>query len=141
MKITEARCCSCLQCEANTWYRWRGGTGTRWRGRGGELVFRRSHLASHCVHVDGRCAVGNNWIVDPTGDEEACATACISVGVSFAGKVSSILQDGMTALEPATLLAMIDAARQLGAARVAQLHDALSERDGTAGVPEELGTG
>ena len=77
--------------------------------------------------------MGECWIVDPTEDEEACAAACVSVGVSLSGRVGAVLKDGMASLKPATLLGMIETARRLGSRRVEELHKKLNE------VGEELG--
>jgi hypothetical protein len=58
--------------------------------------------------------IGNRCVVDPTAEEEPCASACLHVAVTPAGRVAGSSKAGGGGIPHAVLLEMLEAAQQLG---------------------------
>ncbi|KAK0082191.1 hypothetical protein PV325_010900 [Microctonus aethiopoides] len=69
------------------------------------------------------CKIGDNCIVDPTAEEEACVSASVVVSVTANGKITSIVKTDYGSLLSTTLLKILQTATQVGN----KLNDALME--------------
>lgn len=49
------------------------------------------------------CKIGNNYVVDPTIEEEICGAGCIVVSVTPKGNVTAVLKKGSGSFMPDTL--------------------------------------
>jgi exosome complex component RRP42 len=49
------------------------------------------------------CKIGNNYVADPTIEEEICGAGCIVISVTPKGKVSAVLKKGAGSFMPDTL--------------------------------------
>lgn len=49
------------------------------------------------------CKIGNNYVVDPTIEEEICGAGCIVVSVTPKGNVTAVLKKGAGSFMPDTL--------------------------------------
>lgn len=49
------------------------------------------------------CKIGNNYVVDPTIEEEICGAGCIVVSVTPKGNITAVLKKGAGSFMPDTL--------------------------------------
>lgn len=60
--------------------------------------------------------VGQQFVLDATPEEEACAVGCLSVAVTPAGKIMSVFKGGVGSLHPENIGDVIEVATDLGVA-------------------------
>jgi exosome complex component RRP42 len=88
--------------------------------------------------------VGAHFVVDPDVAEEACATGRVLVSVNRRGNVCAVQADGSAGIEPATLQAAVQAARDIAPSLFSKVDAAVASSgtavgDGAVGVAPEGG--
>lgn len=79
------------------------------------------------------CKIGDNCIVDPTAEEEACSSCNIILSVTPKGRITSILKTGHGSLQPTTMLKNLE----IGTRVAKNLNEGLME---ALNKEESLGT-
>ncbi|XP_011639694.1 exosome complex exonuclease RRP42 [Pogonomyrmex barbatus] len=60
------------------------------------------------------CKIGDNFVIDPTSEEESCSIASILMSVMPNGKVTSVVKLGYGSLLPSTLIKMMQVGKDIG---------------------------
>lgn len=70
------------------------------------------------------CKIGDNYVVDPTSEEESCSTASLVMSVMLNGKITSVMKMGYGSVQPNTLIKMLE----VGKSVALKLNQTLMER-------------
>ncbi|XP_018304213.1 exosome complex exonuclease RRP42 isoform X2 [Mycetomoellerius zeteki] len=88
---------------------------------GGEPDIQVSDDPYDCIKLDVTnypvvltvCKIGDNFVIDPTSEEESCSTASILMSVMPNGKVTSVVKLGYGSLLPNTLIKMLQVGKDI----------------------------
>ncbi|XP_050584936.1 exosome complex component RRP42 isoform X1 [Bombus affinis] len=102
---------------------------------GGEPDIELSDDAYDCIRLDTSnypiivtlCKIGDNYIVDPTSEEEVCSASSIVMSVLPNGKVSSVIKLGYGSIQPNTFIKMLQMGKNIGLQLNESLMKALKE--------------
>ncbi|XP_077276528.1 exosome complex component Rrp42 [Temnothorax americanus] len=89
---------------------------------GGEPDIQVSDDPYDCIKLDVTnyplvvtvCKIGDNFVIDPTLEEESCSAASILMSVMPNGKVTSVVKLGYGSLLPSTLIKMLQVGKDIG---------------------------
>ncbi|XP_076751457.1 exosome complex component Rrp42 isoform X2 [Xylocopa sonorina] len=89
---------------------------------GEEPDIQLSDDAYDCIQLDTRnypvivtlCKIGDNFIVDPTSEEEVCSASSIVMSILPNGKVSSLIKLGYGSIQPTTFNKMLQVGQNIG---------------------------
>ncbi|XP_050443504.1 exosome complex component RRP42 isoform X2 [Adelges cooleyi] len=73
------------------------------------------------------CKIGNNYVADPTIEEEICGAGCMVVSVTPAGKITAVLKKGAGSFMPDTLNDIIMSGSNIGVLLNKVLEETLAE--------------
>ncbi|XP_017753359.1 PREDICTED: exosome complex component RRP42 isoform X1 [Eufriesea mexicana] len=104
---------------------------------GGEPDIELSDDSYDCIQLDTSnypiivtlCKIGDNYIVDPTSEEEVCSASSIAVSTLPNGKISSIIKLGYGSIQPNTLNKMLQMGKDIGLQLNKGLMKALKEEN------------
>lgn len=102
---------------------------------GGEPDIQISDDSYDCIQLDTSnypvivtlCKIGDNYIVDPSSEEEVCSASSIVMSVLPNGKVSSVVKLGYGSIQPNTLKKMLQMGQNIGLRLNEGLMKALNE--------------
>ncbi|XP_063987742.1 exosome complex exonuclease RRP42 [Diachasmimorpha longicaudata] len=77
------------------------------------------------------CKIGDNFVVDPTADEELYAAASLVMSVTPNGRVTSIVKTGYGSLQPSTLIKTVECGKEVGKRLNDRLMEALRKEEAT----------
>ncbi|XP_076276664.1 exosome complex component RRP42-like isoform X3 [Lasioglossum baleicum] len=69
---------------------------------------------SNCPVIVTLCKIGENYVVDPTLEEEICSASNIVMSVLPSGKISSIVKLGYGSIQPSTFNKMLKMGQNIG---------------------------
>ncbi|CAK9806599.1 Exosome complex component RRP42 [Anthophora quadrimaculata] len=89
---------------------------------GGEPDIQLSDEFYDCIQLDTSnypvivtlCKIGDNYIVDPTSEEEACSASGVVMSVSPSSKISSVVKLGYGSIQPDTFAKMLQMGQSIG---------------------------
>ncbi|XP_057337025.1 exosome complex component RRP42 [Microplitis mediator] len=104
---------------------------------GGEADLQVSDDPFDCVRLNVEsfpvlvtlCKIGDNCIVDPIAEEEACAAASVVISVIPTGEITSVVKTGYGSLQPATFIKTLQTAITVGKKLNESLMDALRKEE------------
>ncbi|KZC04226.1 PREDICTED: exosome complex component RRP42-like [Dufourea novaeangliae] len=104
---------------------------------GGEPDIQLSDDAYDCIQLDTSnypvivtlCKIGDNYVVDPTLEEEVCSVSSIVISVLPNGKLSSIVKLGYGSIQPSTFTKMLKMGQKIGLQLNKGLMKVLKEED------------
>lgn len=104
---------------------------------GGEPDIQLSDDLYDCIQLDTSnypvivtlCKIGDNYIVDPTSEEEVCSASSIVMSVLPNGKISSVIKLGYGSIQPNTFKKMLKTGQNVGLRLNEDLMKALKEED------------
>ncbi|XP_049862902.1 exosome complex component RRP42 [Schistocerca gregaria] len=117
---------------------------------GDEEMLVLSQNYNDCTHLDVSntpvlitlCKIGDNCVVDPTAEEEACSVASVVIAVTESGLVTSVFKTGEGSLSPHTFRDALIEGRDIGYNLNKTLKNALlreAEKVNEGGVYEPYG--
>lgn len=75
------------------------------------------------------CKIGDNFVIDPTPEEESCSPVSIVMSVAPSSKVTTIVKQGYGSLLPTTLIKMLQVGKDIGLKLNESLMEGLKEED------------
>ncbi|XP_034172588.2 exosome complex component Rrp42 isoform X2 [Osmia lignaria lignaria] len=104
---------------------------------GGEPDIQLSDDFYDCIQLDTTnypiivtlCKVGDNYIVDPTSEEEVCSASSIVMSVLPNGKISSVIKLGYGSIQSTTFKKILKMAQNVGLRLNGDLMKALKEEN------------
>ncbi|XP_076391954.1 exosome complex component Rrp42 isoform X2 [Megachile rotundata] len=104
---------------------------------GGEPDIQLSDDLYDCIQLDTSnypvivtlCKIGDNYIVDPTSEEEVCSASSIVMSVLPNGRISSVIKLGYGSIQPNTFKKMLKTGQNVGLQLNEDLMKALKEED------------
>ncbi|XP_012221413.1 exosome complex exonuclease RRP42 [Linepithema humile] len=75
------------------------------------------------------CKIGDNFVIDPTLEEESCSAAGLVMSVAPNGRVTSMVKLGCSSLLPNTLIKMLQTGKDIGLKLNEALMKGLKEED------------
>ncbi|XP_043794150.1 exosome complex component RRP42-like isoform X1 [Apis laboriosa] len=102
---------------------------------GGEPDIELSDDPYDCIQLDTSnypiivtlCKIGDNYIIDPTLEEEVCSASSIIMSVLPNGKISSVIKLGYGSIQPSTFKKMLQMGENIGLNLNESLMKALKE--------------
>lgn len=104
---------------------------------GGEPDIQLSDDAYDCIKLDTSnypvivtlCKIGDNYLVDPTSEEEVCSASSVVISVLPNGKISSVVKLGYGSIQLGTFNKMLKTGQNIGLQLNEGLMKALREED------------
>ncbi|XP_076245429.1 exosome complex component Rrp42 isoform X3 [Calliopsis andreniformis] len=104
---------------------------------GGEPDIQLSDDAYDCILLDTSnypvivtlCKIGDNYVVDPTSEEEVCSASSLVMSVLPNGKISSVVKLNYGSVQPITLNKMLKAGQDIGLRLNESLMNALKQEN------------
>ncbi|KAL6419038.1 hypothetical protein ACFW04_014104 [Cataglyphis niger] len=75
------------------------------------------------------CKIGDNFVIDPTLEEESCSAVSLIMSVMPNGKITSVIKQGYGSLLPNTLIKMLEVGKDIGLKLNEALKKELEEED------------